>query len=219
MALKRVRTPHYIAGFGEGRVNANDNKNSNIRRKSSNAAAAGGGQQGQSVRRRRPGSVGVGAGRLSGAKDPKTDERLAAQEHPALAVNNPAAWRLRFADDLVNSSGDGDGNNDNRLYGSGGGARIGGRDGIHRPNPDQGGGPWQLSALALLFSVVLLSALFLHVISDAQKTTSQGYQQHRHRNPHRRPKTPRKKKTDEWSDDNDEIDHSEDLLLSERVVA
>lgn len=56
--------------------------------------------------------------------------------------------------------------------------------------------PWQFSAFALLISVVLLSVLFLHVISDAQRT----HRQHE-KNRRRAAQRQKKEKTDEWNED------------------
>jgi hypothetical protein len=91
--------------------------------------------------------------------------------------------------------------------------------------------PWQMSAFALLGAVILLSALFLHVLADAhsdqqhnyhhqqQQHSSNGHSyrrrrnnaSHRSNNHHGRTspsKVTKRKKTDEWSDD------AEDELLN-----
>lgn len=70
-------------------------------------------------------------------------------------------------------------------------------------------GPWQVSAFALLGMVVVLSAIFLHLVAENNSDNNQSpYGTYRRRQRHaRRMYKTRKKKTDEWSDD------EEDLIL------
>jgi hypothetical protein len=70
-------------------------------------------------------------------------------------------------------------------------------------------GPWQVSAFALLGLVVVLSAIFLHMVAENNSdSNSSPYNTYRRRQRHaRRMYKTRKKKTDEWSDD------EEDLIL------
>jgi len=178
MALKRVRTPRYItghAGFGEGQAKAYGRRNS---------GGSGTDDRDAVFQRTATGRKNVREGRRGTGGVHQKDERLAAQEHPALLGAGDHRWHLAssFEDsEDVAASGD-----------------------DYRAPSTPEGSPWQLSAFALLFSVVLLSALFLHLISDAQKGAHQ-----RIRLKTATKKT-RKKKTDEWSDDNDET------LLSDR---
>jgi hypothetical protein len=87
-------------------------------------------------------------------------------------------------------------------------------------------GPWQVSAFALLGVVVVLSAIFLHMVaenSDADRHHTP-YNNYRRRQRHaRRMYKTRKKKTDEWSDDEEEIhnnrsDHSDAVAATSLVV-
>lgn len=69
-------------------------------------------------------------------------------------------------------------------------------------------GPWQVSAFALLGIVVLLSAIFLHMMAENNNSDEHHtpYNNYRRRQRHtRRMYKTRKKKTDEWSDDEEEI--------------
>lgn len=66
-------------------------------------------------------------------------------------------------------------------------------------------GPWQVSAFALLGIVVIMSAIFLHMISDSHSEDGSPYGTYRRRQRQaRRQYKTRKKKTDEWSDDEEE---------------
>ena len=192
MAVKRVRMPHYITGLGDGNVNrpppqelqqqqpkidlAENLRNANVRRRS------GGGDLGPDL----PHAL--------------TDARLAAQKHSAFAAGAAAAvaaaaekknnlqrgkWEIYL--DSGDSSGDAQSH-----------AAV---------TASTNAGPWQLSAVALLAAVVLLSALFLHMISDAQKGHySYSYHHSRDVTSTKSPsgKTRRKKKTDEWNEDEEE---------------
>ena len=99
-------------------------------------------------------------------------------------------------------------------------------------DPSQPGtplGPWHVAAFALLGAVILLSALFLHLLADGNATgeaSGHGGNKKFAYKPkgHRRASSQRhlyKKKTDEWSDDEenegDESDAADTELLSESV--
>ncbi len=92
-------------------------------------------------------------------------------------------------------------NKDNYVYASDrwdayfhdGTSRVNGYNSRVRPTD-----PWQFSAFALLASVVLMSALFLHLISDSSGKEKKSLRR-RHKPPNRI-----HKKTDEWIDDDDE---------------
>ena len=65
-------------------------------------------------------------------------------------------------------------------------------------------GPWQVSAFAILGMIVVLSAIFLHMVSESSSESSSPYHYRRRYRQRRMIKT-RKKKTDEWSDDEEEF--------------
>lgn len=77
-------------------------------------------------------------------------------------------------------------------------------------------GPWQVSAFALLGLVVVLSAIFLHMVAENSNSENHTpYNNYRRRQ--RRARRMRKKKTDEWSDDEDDLqnptsDHAEAIV-------
>lgn len=64
-------------------------------------------------------------------------------------------------------------------------------------------GPWQVSAFAILGFIVVLSAIFLHLVSESSSDNTSPYHYRRRQRQRRAYKT-RKKKTDEWSDDEEE---------------
>lgn len=68
-------------------------------------------------------------------------------------------------------------------------------------------GPWQISAFALLGVVVVLSAIFLHMVAENNSESHHTpYNSYRRRQRHaRRMYKTRKKKTDEWSDDEEDL--------------
>lgn len=78
-----------------------------------------------------------------------------------------------------------------------------------RHSPQQA---WEAPAVYLVAAtfIVLISAVFLHLISEGNSESRKSYQ-HNHRYKKRQAKV-RKKKTDEWNDDAEEVD-----LLSESV--
>ncbi|GKY98514.1 hypothetical protein MPSEU_000808500 [Mayamaea pseudoterrestris] len=149
--LKRVRTPHYIAGLGDGNVKVAEPKkardwNANVRRRE---------------------------------KDP----RLAAQEHPALSSAERFDLYFKDLQEATSSTN-----------------RVAGR---HR-HPTT---PWHFSAWAMLLTIILLGAFFLHILSDSQTQDRKLYRRSRAARAWRRAK----KKTDEWNedeDDNHDIDES-----------
>lgn len=68
-------------------------------------------------------------------------------------------------------------------------------------------GPWQVSIFAILGCVIILSAIFLHVVSDSSSEHGTHPYNYRRRQRQRRMYKNRKlqkKKTDEWSDDEEE---------------
>jgi hypothetical protein len=64
-------------------------------------------------------------------------------------------------------------------------------------------GPWQVSAFAILGCIVVMSAIFLHLVSESSNDNTSPYHYRRRQRQRRAYKT-RKKKTDEWSDDEEE---------------
>lgn len=73
------------------------------------------------------------------------------------------------------------------------------QDQAGRMDPSTTTDPWQFSALALLASVVLMSAIFLHLVSDT--STKKGI--HGFRRSRRRPSSVNKK-TDKWTEDEED---------------
>ncbi len=81
-------------------------------------------------------------------------------------------------------------------------------------------GPWQISAFALLGIVVVLSAIFLHMVAESNSDNHHTpYNSYRRRQRHaRRMYKTRKKKTDEWSDDEEELIIQKGGRLSDSAV-
>ena len=155
MGQKRVRTPHYINGFGDGEVGdpSEDLQKRGIRQRSHTIN--------------------------------DEQQRLAAQKHPwALYLDENAEEQLRGGHLSSSSS-------------SSSSSRT-------ASNNSQ----WQVAPLTMLLAIVLLSAFFLHVLSDAHQKTQQYNSKFDHRVHRKVAKKTRKKKTDEWNDDYDEHDDS-----------
>lgn len=150
--MKRVRTPHYIAGLGDGNVKiATDQKD------------AARHDLGAHLRKR------------------EDDPRLAAQQHAAQLSSE--RFDLYFKD-LRDA---------NAVH----------RIGRHRYRAT----PWHLSAWSLVLTVIMLGALFLHILSDSQKSDRKlqrrkGMQVRK-----------AKKKTDEWNDDEEEENVNSDKVI------
>lgn len=77
---------------------------------------------------------------------------------------------------------------------------------LGKPSPTISG-PWQVSAFALLGLVVVFSAIFLHMVAEQNsEDNTSPYSAYRRRQRHaRRMYKTRKKKTDEWSDDEEDL--------------
>ena len=76
--------------------------------------------------------------------------------------------------------------------------------GVHPATVSYYSGPWQVSAFAILGMIVVLSAIFLHLVSESSSESNNGSpysHYYRRRQRQRRMYKTRKKKTDEWSDD------------------
>lgn len=78
--------------------------------------------------------------------------------------------------------------------------------------------PWQVSAFAILGMIVVISAIFLHMLSESSSESNSTPYAYRRRQRHaRRMYKTRKKKTDEWSDDEEEeMLHNSARLLEEQ---
>ena len=87
------------------------------------------------------------------------------------------------------------------------------KGGLSRPTSPVPSGPWQVSAFALLGMIVVISAIFLHLVAESSGNSSDQFHQNTYQSPYharrrqrqRRMYKTRKKKTDEWSDDEEEI--------------
>jgi hypothetical protein len=83
---------------------------------------------------------------------------------------------------------------------------FGSADGTGRVTSSLASGPWQVSAFAILGFIVILSAIFLHVVSESSSEHGSPYNYRRRQRQRRLYKSRKlqKKKTDEWSDDEEE---------------
>lgn len=173
MAVRRIRTPHYLGGLGDGNAKSRhrDSPADSIR---DNLKSYRQIPRSNNIRRR-PG--------LAGA-----DERLAAQEHPALMAADKG-WGLYF---------------DESPSGEGPSLTLGRGSPASEAISGDGTG-WPSSAFAAFLLVILLSAFFLHLILDAQKSNHRGGggsgKGYKNSTLLPVPKTTRKKKTDEWNED------------------
>lgn len=82
-------------------------------------------------------------------------------------------------------------------------------------------GPWQVSAFALLGIVVVLSAIFLHMVAENNSDSHQTpYSSYRRRQRHaRRMYKTRKKKTDEWSDDEEDLIIQKGIRVADTIAS
>jgi hypothetical protein len=120
------------------------------------------------------------------------DERLTRMEEPPMAAVEH--WRDMFG---------------GSANGAAGGVGVGGR-----PTSPDTTGPWEVSALGLLGIIVIISAIFLHLVAEAKWGGHSSSSDHNHyhspyhaRRRRRKPAPPYKelkKKTDEWSEDEEE---------------
>ena len=214
---KRPRTPHFISGIGDGNVNAK-NKQQHVH----GAAAAGrvpnddffgGGaipppnnnkdannhnnhninnvkNDNHNVHNKAGSNSNTGGGSgLSNGYIRSRNERLARLEEPLLSTTEH--WR--------------------EVFGSGDPAGVGGIGGKHSTSIDAG--HWQASAFAILGMIVVISAIFLHFVSENSSETNTPYH-YRRRQRQRRREYKKKKKTDEWSDDEEQLILEKSMQLS-----
>lgn len=222
---KRPRTPHFITGIGDGNVHDVHNNNNND--------AAGFGLRGNKNNSNQNGAV----------KDPLNPNPNAAfQQRDNNGNNADYYYSLRAAQNerlqrleepLLAVSSDG----------HGGASADRWRDAFGNNNPvlldhqtigkpsfaaAATSGPWQVSAFAFLGLIVVVSAVVLHFVSDAQQQQQDNeydahYNAHNHSSPYmyrrrqrqKRKQQLRKKKTDEWSDDEEPIQNGIGLVPSD----
>jgi serine/threonine protein kinase len=210
---KRPRTPHFITGIGDG----------NVHDKAGGGGGGGGGgtttddvfqlrgnrNNGGDAKNGEPGSRDSHKSNynyyynLRAAKN----ERLQRLEEPLLASGDggggPASsadhWRDVFGNPVLDTTT---------------GRTIG-----KPPPPTIATGPWQVSAFAFLGMIVVISAIFLHFVSDGshhyahgENTTTSTPYHYRRRQRQRRRQQFRKKKTDEWSDDEEPVQNGAGLV-------
>eukprot|EP00934_Nitzschia_sp_Nitz4_P006741 Nitzschia sp. Nitz4//scaffold50_size126154//107061//109970//NITZ4_003702-RA/size126154-processed-gene-0.64-mRNA-1//-1//CDS//3329553749//6731//frame0 len=173
---KRPRTPHFIAGIGDGNVHLNVPDEDNEGHAGDESfLLEDNARDTNALPRLRAGRPNRNTANSYGTLSRNArNERLARLEQPLLASEQ---WR-----DVLN-----------------GDPTLGKRS-------DSVAGPWQMSAFALLALVVVMSAIFLHAVAEQNQErghSSYGSYKRRQRHARRMYKT-RKKKTDEWSDDEDD---------------
>jgi hypothetical protein len=256
---KRPRTPHFITGIGDGgvhgglqqgqqqqqqeqqnddayRLRGNNNNNrqqqqqqqqqQNIKNKNEKGEGEDGinNDRQQQQQQQRHHYYYYPQDRYTNIRAAANRERLQRLEEPLLAAGGgllssgdgggiPADhWRDVFGNPVLDPV-------TGRTMGRGGGSIT--------------AGPWQVSAFAFLGMIVVISAIFLHFISDASHhhhhhssesntNTSTPYS-YRRRQRQRRKHQLRKKKTDEWSDDEEPIQNAlgvaPDALLPGMMMA
>ncbi|KAG7357328.1 protein tyrosine kinase [Nitzschia inconspicua] len=209
---KRPRTPHFITGIGDG--NVHDHKNNDV------------------------GTFGLRGNVNNKPKDPldRNPNSSGSSNNNNVANNNAdyyfnlrAAYneRLqRLEEPLLAASGDGQGGPD--LWKDVFGNPVLDHQTIGKSTFTAASGPWQVSAFAFLGFIVVVSAVVLHFVSDAQHQHHQQQEDaaHNHSSPYmyrrrqrqRRKQQMRKKKTDEWSDDEEPIQDGIGLIPSDKLL-
>ena len=217
---KRPRTPHFITGIGDGGVHNGGQQQQQAQQKQQNDDVyqlRGNNRQQQKQPNKNNNKNGEGEDtinndrqqqhphhyyyaqdRYSNIRAAANKERLQRLEEPLLASGGgglPADhWRDVFGNPVLDPV-------TGRTMGNAGNAIT--------------SGPWQVSAFAFLGMIVVISAIFLHFISDgshnhhhhsSESNTSTPYS-YRRRQRQRRKQQLRKKKTDEWSDDEEPIQY------------
>lgn len=187
--VKRQRTPHFITGLGDGHVGRENNNPQADQR------------------------AGL---RHSGLK-PDTDDIFRVTKHVRRNNNNPNHYRLRpTANERLVRMESMDEGKESRwdIIFSSSSADIGERESSFG-NPMRSAEQWKMSAFALVGMVVVLSALFLHLVSDSATTSGSSHHSSHHQGTSKYPRrsiartkritsgTTRKKKFDEWSSDED----------------
>jgi hypothetical protein len=195
MGNKRPRTPHFITGIGDG--NVHDRTRANGGDDTHNLDGGGGN------------GINNGSGNRSNNNQKIYDARNYNLRAPSLMSRNERLQRLEeplFANDHWT---DGFGTNT-------------GPDGIGKTGASTiASGPWQVSAFAFLGMIVVVSAIFLHFVSESTAehgtpSSSSSPYHYRRRQRQRRMHKIRKKKTDEWSDDEEPIQNGAGLVPSDK---
>lgn len=187
--VKRQRTPHFIMGLGDGHAG----------REKSNP------QPEQRAGLRHP------------ALKPGTDDIFQVTKHARRNNNNPNHYRLRPTTNerlvRMESMDEGRESRWDMIFSSS--SADGSKKESGFVNPIRSAEQWQMSAFSLVGMVVLLSALFLHLVTDSASSSGSSNHNSHHQGTSKYPRraiartkrktsgTTRKKKFDEWSSDED----------------
>lgn len=200
MGNKRPRTPHFITGIGDGNVHDRAHENGG-----DDAYPISGGNPNINIKAKNIRSSNNNSNKnyqdrygLRATWSASRNERLQRLEEPLLATDH---WRDVFGSNMED-------NMDPNGIGKPGAATI-------------ATGPWQVSAFAFLGMIVVVSAIFLHFVSESSaehgtSSSSSSPYHYRRRQRQRRMHKIRKKKTDEWSDDEEPIQNGARLVPSDK---
>lgn len=242
---KRPRTPHFITGIGDGNVHDRNNgintnhgddafqlrggKNRNNHENNHQQQQGGGNENRNNPYSGRyyhlDGGAAAGGGatvdRYSNLRA-KNNERLQRLEEPLVG-----AWENRGDGRAAAGGAATQGDRWRDVFGASNGGVLGeagALDGsVSAYSFGSAGGPWQVSAFAFLGMIVVISAIFLHFVSESgsegssSSAASSGASgtspyHYRRRQRQRRKHQMRKKKTDEWSDDEEPIQNGAGLI-------
>jgi hypothetical protein len=207
---KRPRTPHFITGIGDGDVHDHHDNNQ----------AAITTDDAFQLRGNNKNKIKESRNEVSSIIQPKQIFHQDNSNNADYFYNLRAAQKerlQRLQEPMLASSGDGQGGADHwrDVFGNPvlDHRTMGGKTGATFAT-----GPWQVSAFAFLGLVVVVSAVFLHFVSDSHYHQD-GETNHQHSSPYmyrrrqrqRRKDRLQKKKTDEWSDDEEPIQNGAGL--------
>lgn len=194
MGNKRPRTPHFITGIGDGKIHDRINANGED---DAHPQQDGGGGHGIRNNKNQIMYQDRYNLRASSPMFRNNNERLQRLEEPLFANYH---WTDGFG---TNTGPDG--------IGKAGSSTI-------------TSGPWQVSAFAFLGMIVVVSAIVLHFVSESAAehvTASTGSSPYRYRSRQRqrRMRNKGKKKTDEWSDDEEPLQNGAGLAPSDKACS
>jgi hypothetical protein len=201
MGNKRPRTPHFITGIGDGdvhdRLRPNAGGVDDAYPPEVGGVRGGGANNANNANNRNNKKNYQDGYNLRASSLTSRNERLQRLEEPLLASDR---WRDVFGPNMGGDNMD--------PIGKPVGATI-------------ATGPWQVSAFAFLGMIVVVSAIFLHFVSESSSdhgtsSSSSSPYHYRRRQRQRRIHKIRKKKTDEWSDDEEPLQNGVGLVPSDK---
>lgn len=231
---KRPRTPHFITGIGDGNVHERRRNDKDPSASADDVVQLRGNNNNKENKNGEP------ANKQQNKNNDVVDRNSHHRADGSNSNNADYYYNLRAAQKerlqrleeplLAGGSGDGHGGGD-RWRDVFGNPVLDRHTIVGKPGVTFGtAGPWQVSAFAFLGLIVVVSAVFLHFVSDAQHHHhhsdgesnnihhSSPYLYRRRQRQRRKQQLRKKKKTDEWSDDEEPIQNGAGLVPSDGLL-